>query len=218
MKELLFNHALAAYEEKEAEVTPEIMRDGRVAVHHAADHRPALGGSLVRDGRAQERHRPARLRAERPARRVRKRSVRDLRGPQEQHRRRSDQSGVRGARRRRRRPTSSRASRRTAAARRAAARQRTGARQRRGVQRCAGVRADPDRPDRAAAARSRASIRRWRNACLGPAPKYEAHAFHTNRGDDGEPAKPKAAPADKVGRNELCPCGSGKKYKRCHGA
>ena len=22
----------------------------------------------------------------------------------------------------------------------------------------------------------------------------------------------------KVGRNERCPCGSGKKYKRCHGA
>ncbi|HXG21260.1 MAG TPA: SEC-C metal-binding domain-containing protein [Methylomirabilota bacterium] len=22
----------------------------------------------------------------------------------------------------------------------------------------------------------------------------------------------------KVGRNELCPCGSGKKYKKCHGA
>ena len=22
---------------------------------------------------------------------------------------------------------------------------------------------------------------------------------------------------DKVGRNDLCPCGSGKKYKRCHG-
>jgi preprotein translocase subunit SecA len=21
----------------------------------------------------------------------------------------------------------------------------------------------------------------------------------------------------KVGRNELCPCGSGKKYKKCHG-
>lgn len=21
----------------------------------------------------------------------------------------------------------------------------------------------------------------------------------------------------KIGRNELCPCGSGKKYKRCHG-
>jgi preprotein translocase subunit SecA len=53
---------------------------------------------------------------------------------------------------------------------------------------------------------------------LGPAPKYEATQIHTNRGDDGGPAKPKAAAADKVGRNELCPCGSGKKYKRCHGA
>ena len=23
--------------------------------------------------------------------------------------------------------------------------------------------------------------------------------------------------SSKVGRNEACPCGSGKKYKRCHG-
>jgi preprotein translocase subunit SecA len=23
---------------------------------------------------------------------------------------------------------------------------------------------------------------------------------------------------DKVGRNEMCPCGSGKKYKHCHGS
>jgi preprotein translocase subunit SecA len=51
---------------------------------------------------------------------------------------------------------------------------------------------------------------------LGPAPKYEATQLHTNRGD--EPAKPKQNAADKVGRNELCPCGSGKKYKKCHGA
>jgi preprotein translocase subunit SecA len=38
-----------------------------------------------------------------------------------------------------------------------------------------------------------------------------------NRSD--EPA-PQAAhrPADKVGRNDPCPCGSGKKYKKCHGA
>lgn len=26
-----------------------------------------------------------------------------------------------------------------------------------------------------------------------------------------------ATPLDKVGRNELCPCGSGKKFKKCHG-
>lgn len=34
------------------------------------------------------------------------------------------------------------------------------------------------------------------------------------------PPPPAASPiraAPKVGRNELCPCGSGKKYKRCHG-
>jgi preprotein translocase subunit SecA len=30
------------------------------------------------------------------------------------------------------------------------------------------------------------------------------------------PATP--ATSDKVGRNDPCPCGSGKKYKRCHGA
>jgi preprotein translocase subunit SecA len=39
----------------------------------------------------------------------------------------------------------------------------------------------------------------------------------TNR-DDEEPAKPVHRDQRKVGRNELCPCGSGKKYKKCHGA
>ncbi len=39
----------------------------------------------------------------------------------------------------------------------------------------------------------------------------------TNR-DDEEPAKPVQRDQRKVGRNELCPCGSGKKYKKCHGA
>jgi len=52
---------------------------------------------------------------------------------------------------------------------------------------------------------------------LGPAPKNEPTQIRTNRGD-GEPVKPKQSSAEKVGRNELCPCGSGKKYKRCHGA
>jgi len=31
-------------------------------------------------------------------------------------------------------------------------------------------------------------------------------------------AKPKNAVGNKVGRNDPCPCGSGKKYKKCHGA
>ena len=43
-------------------------------------------------------------------------------------------------------------------------------------------------------------------------------------GGDGqaaaEPEKPKTVRREqpKVGRNEPCPCGSGKKYKKCHGA
>ena len=41
-------------------------------------------------------------------------------------------------------------------------------------------------------------------------------AMHTNR-DGEEPAKPMHREAPKVGRNDLCPCGSGKKYKKCHG-
>ncbi|MBP5998517.1 MAG: preprotein translocase subunit SecA [Azonexus sp.] len=37
-------------------------------------------------------------------------------------------------------------------------------------------------------------------------------------GDGGEtPAQPPAQAGPKVGRNDPCPCGSGKKYKHCHG-
>ncbi|HET9392251.1 MAG TPA: preprotein translocase subunit SecA [Candidatus Rubrimentiphilum sp.] len=42
-------------------------------------------------------------------------------------------------------------------------------------------------------------------------------ALHTNR-DDETPTQPVHRADRKVGRNELCPCGSGKKYKKCHGA
>jgi preprotein translocase subunit SecA len=34
----------------------------------------------------------------------------------------------------------------------------------------------------------------------------------------GQAVKRQASAKDKVGRNEPCPCGSGKKYKKCHGA
>ena len=54
---------------------------------------------------------------------------------------------------------------------------------------------------------------------LGPAPGTgrRVQQFHTNK-DDEEPAKPVQRDQPKVGRNEMCPCGSGKKFKRCHGA
>jgi uncharacterized protein len=43
------------------------------------------------------------------------------------------------------------------------------------------------------------------------------HAFWTSRRRE-EFARPDPVRVTKTGRNEPCPCGSGKKYKRCHGA
>ena len=48
-------------------------------------------------------------------------------------------------------------------------------------------------------------------------------ALATNRNPDGSVAQPaerlaQARAVPKVGRNDPCPCGSGKKYKKCHGA
>ena len=38
-----------------------------------------------------------------------------------------------------------------------------------------------------------------------------------NTNADGRPQQPQVRQGQKVGRNEPCPCGSGKKYKHCHG-
>ncbi|NLM37553.1 MAG: preprotein translocase subunit SecA [Firmicutes bacterium] len=40
----------------------------------------------------------------------------------------------------------------------------------------------------------------------------------TNRGEDGAPVVQQRKTGKKVGRNDPCPCGSGKKYKKCCGA
>ncbi|TAM59215.1 preprotein translocase subunit SecA [bacterium] len=50
---------------------------------------------------------------------------------------------------------------------------------------------------------------------LGPAPA-QPRAIATNRSDESGP-KP-VHREEKIGRNDPCPCGSGKKYKKCHGA
>jgi len=47
-----------------------------------------------------------------------------------------------------------------------------------------------------------------------PAKEGELNASHQSSNKVGRPTAAKA----KVGRNDLCPCGSGKKYKKCHGA
>jgi len=53
------------------------------------------------------------------------------------------------------------------------------------------------------------------------ASKSEFRNDMTQAGMPGGKRDEKAQPVrveKKVGRNELCPCGSGKKYKHCHGA
>lgn len=52
------------------------------------------------------------------------------------------------------------------------------------------------------------------------------HGGEVAEGDEEAPPPPRrqvsVAPvkreAPKVGRNDLCPCGSGEKFKKCHGA
>jgi preprotein translocase subunit SecA len=48
-----------------------------------------------------------------------------------------------------------------------------------------------------------------------PVARTPAPAVNTSMGPMGRPA---AATVPEVGRNDPCPCGSGKKYKKCHGA
>jgi preprotein translocase subunit SecA len=40
----------------------------------------------------------------------------------------------------------------------------------------------------------------------------------SDKGQAPEDPKPVRRAEPKVGRNDPCPCGSGKKYKKCHGA
>jgi uncharacterized protein YecA (UPF0149 family) len=48
------------------------------------------------------------------------------------------------------------------------------------------------------------------------------HSGHSHNGhvhyDEHAAPSSAAAPQAKPGRNDSCPCGSGKKYKKCHGA
>ena len=41
--------------------------------------------------------------------------------------------------------------------------------------------------------------------------------FQREEVEDDEPGEVQPASAEKIGRNDPCPCGSGKKYKKCHG-
>jgi preprotein translocase subunit SecA len=59
---------------------------------------------------------------------------------------------------------------------------------------------------------------RYAQALLGAAPGApQKRELHTNRADEELKQPVRAGAEKKVGRNDACPCGSGKKYKRCHG-
>jgi preprotein translocase subunit SecA len=51
-----------------------------------------------------------------------------------------------------------------------------------------------------------------------PAPRPRTKGLQTSHGDDPNDGAAPQAVSDKVGRNAPCPCGSGRKYKKCHGA
>ena len=55
----------------------------------------------------------------------------------------------------------------------------------------------------------------------GLAPVFEGTEEEREADAQAEPAgtaQPQPAVPQKIGRNDPCPCGSGKKYKKCHGA
>ena len=53
----------------------------------------------------------------------------------------------------------------------------------------------------------------------GPSPEPDRGGIGRRRGRQGRHGvKDKEDPYADVGRNDPCPCGSGKKYKKCHGA
>ncbi|HZS12296.1 MAG TPA: preprotein translocase subunit SecA [Nitrospirales bacterium] len=51
-----------------------------------------------------------------------------------------------------------------------------------------------------------------------PMPRQSTPKLTLNRGEEPVSVQTVQRDSDKVGRNDPCPCGSGKKYKKCHGA
>jgi len=57
-----------------------------------------------------------------------------------------------------------------------------------------------------------------RSLPLDPGAAKRFEQLRSNR-DDSAPRQPvRKAESERVGRNDPCPCGSGKKFKKCHGA
>jgi hypothetical protein len=73
-----------------------------------------------------------------------------------------------------------------------------------------------------AARTSGETLSRLRGALDETLPELEhalrhGHSHHHHHGHDHEAPAPYVRESPKVGRNDPCPCGSGKKFKKCHG-
>jgi preprotein translocase subunit SecA len=68
-------------------------------------------------------------------------------------------------------------------------------------------------------AAQRRSARKTIESGGGSPAQAQAKSGEASDGDgDGEANQPQRRAEPKVGRNDPCPCGSGKKYKKCHGS
>ena len=160
----------------------------------AADHRQPLARAPLRDGLPARGHPPPRLRPDRPAGRLQERGLLDVRGAHA-----LDLGGVRAA-----------------------------DLPRRGRGRAAG--AGAVRARRAAAAGSTTPAgppSSPRRSARPPSRRRRGRTWPPSRRSRARPATAAAIPEqetvvkdekDKIGRNDPCWCGSGKKYKKCHGA
>ena len=70
---------------------------------------------------------------------------------------------------------------------------------------------------REAAARERLAFQHAEASAMAEAESEQPLAAAGGGGAVAAPAAPFVRAQPKVGRNEPCPCGSGKKYKQCHG-
>jgi uncharacterized protein len=79
---------------------------------------------------------------------------------------------------------------------------------------------DPDEPPAEARRFAEDKLRIERDMPLADLDEAIEHLVECvlDAADIARPRKPLARETPKVGRNEPCPCGSGRKYKQCHGA
>ena len=169
----------------------------------APDHRQPLARAPLRDGLPARGHPPPRLRPDRPAGRVQERGLHDVPGADG-----LDLGGVRPGDLPRRgqhraRPGARRCSARGAAPRGAAT---------------SSTRAPPARSGHRRSARRRPGSRRQPRPAPAAAAATAAPPAAGNGQGGVNPATVVKSEDEKIGRNDPCWCGSGKKYKKCHGA